>query len=618
MIKKIYLKVFLLWFIVFFGFSFGFADLGGFEIENYNVNVKLQEDGTAKIQEDLNINFFQPRHGIFRNVKKQYSVENTLFQIFVSKPRVDKYKYSISDWYDSYSFKIWSPDFTVEWKQIYSLWYDVYGGIRKFSWYQELYWNLIWSERDTQIKNVDFVVEFPFLYTGITKDDVFVYYGLYWTKNTTNANYVFSKTWVYGTIIWWLWQNESVTIGIKFPADFFTLDDSKQESLLVYNYYSDYKYIPTFGGIDVPIKNKFSLILFAIVFFSYGLVFLRIALRNYTKNIRKKQVLIAHYYPPEWLSASEVWVLADDSADAHDITAMIYVWASKWYVKIQQEKDEKSFWWAYKYFIVKLKELPENTVEYEKYLFDKLFADWKDKFSFSNQSTFTNYVKTSLWKLENYLLWKWFYTIKSFQNKYQKVMWNWVIYVVFWWVVTAIIFVASSETLSDQYEISFSDRFIFLVFWINILSFIWMFFLPKQEILTENWVKLRSEILWFKMFLNKVETDRLKTFLEQDPLYFDKVLPFAIVLGLQSKFIKTITPLLKDLPDWYDWNRDWFSRSLISTIGVINTASRYVPPSSYGVSYSSSSWFSSGSSFSSGGWWGFSWWWWGGGWGGSW
>jgi len=134
----------------------------------------------------------------------------------------------------------------------------------------------------------------------------------------------------------------------------------------------------------------------------------------------------------------------------------------------------------------------------------------------------------------------------------------------------------------------------------------------KTGNLTEKWVQLRYELLWFKKFLAKVEEKRLKTFLKQDPLYFEKILPFAIVFWLQSKFIKKITPLLKELPEWYQGDPLLFSSSILSTINNINTASYYVPPSTYS-SYSSSNWFSSGSSFSSwwsswGGWWGGGWW----------
>jgi hypothetical protein len=39
----------------------------------------------------------------------------------------------------------------------------------------------------------------------------------------------------------------------------------------------------------------------------------------------------------------------------------------------------------------------------------------------------------------------------------------------------------------------------------------------------------------------------LKLFLEEDPLYVDKVLPYAVAFGLETEFLKKTTPLIEDL-----------------------------------------------------------------------
>ena len=108
----------------------------------------------------------------------------------------------------------------------------------------------------------------------------------------------------------------------------------------------------------------------------------------------------------------------------------------------------------------------------------------------------------------------------------------------------------------------------------------------------------------------KVDKEKLETLMAQDPLYIEKVLPYAVVFWVSSQFIKTITPYLPEDIERLDWDLDSLTRSITYinryTNSVVNPASTY----SSHTSYSSSWWFSWGSSFG----WGFSsWWGWGGG-----
>jgi hypothetical protein len=94
----------------------------------------------------------------------------------------------------------------------------------------------------------------------------------------------------------------------------------------------------------------------------------------------------------------------------------------------------------------------------------------------------------------------------------------------------------------------------------------------------------------------------LKLFLEEDPLYFDKILPYAVVFWLDTKLIKIITPIMEEMninPVRCNWNI-WDISNINSSISSISSYSS----SSWFDSWSSSSWW--WSSFSSG--WGWGWW----------
>lgn len=49
---------------------------------------------------------------------------------------------------------------------------------------------------------------------------------------------------------------------------------------------------------------------------------------------------------------------------------------------------------------------------------------------------------------------------------------------------------------------------------------------------TRNYEEILSKIRGFRTFIEKVEKPKLQSLLKEDPLFIDKALPYAVVLGL--------------------------------------------------------------------------------------
>ena len=47
---------------------FSLADLAGYTISNYEVEMNLYADGSMDVQETINVNFSESRHGIYRTI----------------------------------------------------------------------------------------------------------------------------------------------------------------------------------------------------------------------------------------------------------------------------------------------------------------------------------------------------------------------------------------------------------------------------------------------------------------------------------------------------------------------------------------------------------------------
>jgi hypothetical protein len=51
----------------------------------------------------------------------------------------------------------------------------------------------------------------------------------------------------------------------------------------------------------------------------------------------------------------------------------------------------------------------------------------------------------------------------------------------------------------------------------------------------------------YREFLKSCDENKLKTFLEQDPLYFDKIIPYAIVFGIETELTEKVSHIMDEL-----------------------------------------------------------------------
>ena len=88
--------------------------------------------------------------------------------------------------------------------------------------------------------------------------------------------------------------------------------------------------------------------------------------------------------------------------------------------------------------------------------------------------------------------------------------------------------------------------------------------------------------------MEKVDKKKIEELTRQDPLFVEKSLPYAVVFGIETQFIKKITP---EMLSWYDGDMS----SLLSSVNYISNFARTSSYSSFG-GYSSSGGYSYSSS----------------------
>lgn len=260
---------------------------------------------------------------------------------------------------------------------------------------------------------------------------------------------------------------------------------------------------------------------------------------------------MVHYYPPDNLPPSEAGILIDDRLHDRDLLALIPYWGAKGYIEIE-EVGTDSFWKKDDYIFKMLKKIPGDVPAYEKIMFEGIFGLSSEpgrevKLSSLKDKFYTTMDKARKW-LEKEVKRKSFYVPYTRGAGVFMVVLG-IIAVVF----GVILFVLAKLGAEDLTSPEFGTG----LFATGVLSFIFGRIMPKKApIGLEAYKKLAG----FELFVKDAELPRLETFLKEDPHYFDKTLPYAIVFDHVEKWSKKFEALSTPPPGWYHSPRqDTFS-----------------------------------------------------------
>lgn len=566
---------------------------GNYEYEYTNLDIRadILVDGTMNVHEDFTTDFHVNKHGIVRIIPLNYSVSNYPFHIDISNINVvwKRFTTDTTNW--KVEIKIWDSDKTVNWTQTYPISYSTYGLIRNFSWegYAELYWNLVWFDFDTNINNVKAEIYLPKTYTGLSPEDFLI--SVDW-KTTSIYDFQWLVDWKWWnkiTITYdkWLSSYQWITLAIKFPNNYFEFDHDRQAKLTGNAKRSLSQIFNWFFSLIAPIWIVVLVIILRIKKIGNSLGFLQ-SNENWIDrksgklkwDFAKQFPVIVQYEPPKWINSAEAGLLLHREAKPKDILSLLYKRAAEWLIKLSFEENEE--WFLKKttknVIITKIRDIDPEAPAYENDFFKAIVRSEKSKISENTNL----YNRLGLSTLESYWKKRWRFTGGKSKGGL----------VTIWFVILYIIM----DGLWNRYP------FVTILVFLGFFALVIFSAVTSKLKETEEWARLISHILWYREFLAACDENKLKLFLQQDPLYFDKILPYAVAFGLDTELIKKIEPIMKEMnirSSWYDWDIHsiYFINNTISSSAISS-----IPPK---ASYNSSGWFRGWSSF---GWW-FSFWW---------
>lgn len=550
-----------------------------FTIEKFDVNVKVNKDASLEITESIGVNFSTSRHGIFRMIPYQYAVEklpkgneqadmqmtsNGRRKTMIEDIRVDGWKYDVSTEGDYYKIKIGDKNSYVDGQQEYVIHYTVLNAINFFKDKSEFYFNLTGNKWQTTIAKVNFTITLP---EALDKEpNYFIATGYTGSQNKDAVSKWEGNKILSGSSTRLFQQGEGITVGIVFPQGY----------LIKPNYF-----LREIKWLLLPV------IVFLIMFLLW---------RKYGKD--EKLTITTEFYPPKGVSPGICGYIIDDRLDKRDLTALVPYWGGGGYLQVKE--TEKSgllgLTKTKEYEFIKLKDLPEDAMSFEKTLFNGIFATGNNVLLSSLKNVLYTSMNNAKKELESEVNKGAYYTKNSRG------------------LGGCLLVVGIALAGYGGFKLF---KYWGFGIWMNlslvvsgIIIAIFAAYMAKK---TAKGNELYQQLAGFKEFIQKVEKPRLEQFLKEDEHYFDKVLPFAIVFDVADKWKDKLKDMDIPPPNWYVGNYNGFTTYMFlnSLDHSMNKMSEnfYSTPSSSG---------SSGGSWSSGGGGGFSGGGFGGGGGGSW
>ena len=588
-----------------------------YDITKYDVEIVVDEHNKYSIKENIDTYFNVSKHGIVRriplynNIIRQDGIRERN-RVLISNVHVNE-EFASSRENNNYVLKIGSADKTINGKHSYSISYDYDIGLDKNNKYDELYFNIIGTNWDTDISNVTFKITMP---KEFDASKLGFSYGEYGKSNTDNISYDVDGNVITGSFDGTLLAGEGLNVRMELPEGYF-IRKSVGSSLLECWYYI----IPILG-----------------VLISY------LIWKKYGKD--DQVVDVVSFYPPENMNSLDVAFAKKGSVNSNDAVSLLVYLASKGYIKIVEDKKSKS-----RFTIQKVKEYDGNNKE-EELFFRGLFKKvWDSISSDELNESFYLTINSILTKKNSTANRKELFNSKSSNKRYILFLFMLITSslstiipalgyklsdVIFSIIICNLIGIVALIIVGIIYDnnctkkglnsaLGFAFFFVLALAVANftIIGFeyiyydtvyligfilcmvctylIYFFYLIVTK-RTEYGNKVLGEINGFKKFLETAEKDKLESLVHDDPSYFYNILPYAYVLGVSDAWIKQFEGIAIAPPEWYesadtfDYYR--FNRSLNRTIHSASRVMNSVPQSSGG---SSSGGGFSGGGFSGGG-----------------
>ena len=584
--------LFIFFIIMFSNKTFGINSDAGYIIENYKMDIIVNEDNTFDVTETIDVRFTEEgKRGIIRNIPrvndlKRENGEYSRNIAYLTNLEVnDDFKYTKDRKY--YNIKIGKNDVVAPKEKTYIIKYKYDIGKDPLKNIDEFYFYIIGEGWNTTINNVEFKIKMPKMF-----DENKVKFFNVYKNNFRNLhlNYIIREKTIIASYNKKLQPNEGLSIRMILPKGYFYR-----------------KWISFTNAMLIKMFISLILVIVAIII--------------WMSDEKKKWIVCKReYYPPNNMNSLVLTLLYYGIKD--DAVMLLVSLLNKGYLRFEEIRYDSSNWKNFK--IIKIKDYDGND-KYEKNIFEELFKNKdvieKEEYKYIiNDITQKVYDGIDIESFNKKRIDKKSVRIKNlifimsmivmtfmFWSSLSDIVIKAIIMLVFRWVEkrmypfiktkTYWIFIMSLIIVPLDFlfngiirlEDSYLIEFIFESVCFFILT---VLFIKKNKVIKEN-IMILERIDSFYKFLRNPRRDKLNELIKNDPNYLYKMIPYIVSLNLleryNNKYIKDLLNALGS-PAWYEGNEEFKLNLFVGELFKMHYgAYNYSDDSSYGGFFGGSS-----------------------------
>ncbi len=538
-------------------------------------NISVAQDGTMQVREHLVVQFDGEFHGIYRDIPIEYpGPHGTNYELFLNVTGVtnamgQKLKYDSSTQSGNRHLKIYVPNASNS-TQTVEIDYTVKNGVRWFDGYDELYWNVNGNDWPVPIDSAYAIILFP--------------------PNAVNNLRAQAFTGVYGS------QSQDATTVVNGNVVRVQTNDplSMREGLTADIMISK-------GVLNEPSKLTFALWFIrsnAIVLLPlWALIVMFFFWWTKGRDPKADTSVAPMYEPPKGMTPAEVGTLIDDSVHPRDISSTLVDLAVKGYIKIEETESKVLLFSHRDYVFHSLKDqgtwTPDALEAHERVMLNHMFANSLTEMRMSDlRNKFYVAIPTMKEDILAELKSKGMYSVDpDTAHAY-----------VFVGVFATVLPFLAAQLLGWINVLDSAGMLIVSGFISLIIVFLFARIMTAKSL---KGVRTKVEILGLQEFINRVDSDRLK---RMPPDTFEKILPFAMALGIENHWAKAFQGIMQNPPSWYvgptpyvGFNPIFFASSMHAMASDAHQAFTAAPRASSSGSGFGGGGFGGGGGFSGGG-----------------
>lgn len=527
------------------------------KINQYDVAIEIAKDSSILITETIDYDFGDlERHGIYRFIPYKYKARGGNFSLRISDLKVvdeNDRSYMFDEYTEgnNYNVKIGDPNKYITGEHRYVISYKVERALNYFEDWDELYWNITGDEWEIPILSASATVTMP---VSINESDTEYkcFTGIYGSDDEDCTMKLISDNQIEYTSDVEFDAYEGMTIVLGWSKNVVSEPSNSQKVAWI-------------------IWDNISLMIAPLVFI---FVFLYWWIKG--RDPKMKGAVVAEYEAPDDLSPIELAILRKDRFSNKYISAQLVHLAIQGYLKIKQTgQGRKDYQFIYR------KDYRDLQNNYDKKIMEYLFNGKKEVEMKDLEYKFYKHIGEIKKLIYDKLTEKKYYAKNPQRARFGAMF------------IIGIVMLFLSFILGPVFTSFMLGASLFVSAMIMVIFSIFMS--KKTRFGTET---LRK-ILGFKEFLKVTEEERLKFHNppEMVPEIFEKYLPYAMVLDVESKWAKNFEKIYTQQPDWYEghqagvWNAVYLANSLSTFSSYSSTVMAAAPSSSS----------SGGSGFSGGG-----------------